>query len=528
MKLRPTPQQDNIINFDGDYLLVMSGAGTGKTSVLVEYAKANPRVRMLYVCYNKAIKLEAVRKFPKNVVCRTLHSIAWKMKGVALQHKIKQGMRLGDIKRLINTNDWNIAREIETVFNNYLCSASSKIGKEHATFINPKTSRQEQRQSLIIAAAERVWQAAIDPNSEFPATHDVYLKLYCLDRPSMHKWFGTILFDEAQDANPVVSDWVYGQKTRFIVVGDSHQQLYRWRGAENSMEDFRAAKRAVTMIMNKSFRFGPTVAKTATMLLDYKSETTGSAPFPIEGNEAINDVVRLILPMSMINDPHTRLHRTVSATLATAMNFIHKKVHWIGGIESYNLQEILDVYYFSQGMKNKVQRKKLLVDFNNFHEYKRAADDSEDMEMRRICKLIDDHSDAIPAKLARLRKNEAKDEVYADVTIGTAHRAKGLEWDTVVLADDFPDLLDPDLDMDPKEIADELNLLYVACTRAMKNLQINDIVNAISYIREVDIETPPTANEITEKQEERKREMMKPPVRRQGDGNKPQRIKLGE
>ena len=61
------------------------------------------------------------------------------------------------------------------------------------------------------------------------------------------------------------------------------------------------------------------------------------------------------------------------------------------------------------------------------------------------------------------------------MTLATAHKAKGLEWDFVSLYDDFTaDPLSPDLD--PGKRDDELNLLYVAVTRAMKILAINSLV----------------------------------------------------
>ncbi len=64
------------------------------------------------------------------------------------------------------------------------------------------------------------------------------------------------------------------------------------------------------------------------------------------------------------------------------------------------------------------------------------------------------------------------------MVVSTVHRAKGLEWDTVVLEEDFPDLFD-DEKISPEQRVDELNLLYVACTRARQHLVVNSIVQAI-------------------------------------------------
>ena len=64
-------------------IAITAFAGTGKTSTLVEYAKARPEWRFLYLAYNKAMQTEAVTKFPKNVDCRTLHSLAYEKIGRA-------------------------------------------------------------------------------------------------------------------------------------------------------------------------------------------------------------------------------------------------------------------------------------------------------------------------------------------------------------------------------------------------------------------------------------------------------------
>lgn len=53
-------------------------AGTGKTSTLVWYAEQRPDLRFLYVAFNKSVAKEAERRFPRNVSCKTAHSLAFK------------------------------------------------------------------------------------------------------------------------------------------------------------------------------------------------------------------------------------------------------------------------------------------------------------------------------------------------------------------------------------------------------------------------------------------------------------------
>ena len=50
------------------------------------------------------------------------------------------------------------------------------------------------------------------------------------------------------------------------------------------------------------------------------------------------------------------------------------------------------------------------------------------------------------------------DPLDADVIVSTCHRSKGLEWDVVVLEEDFPDIFDEEK-ITPDQRIDELNLL---------------------------------------------------------------------
>jgi len=58
----------------GDHLVIQAGAGTGKTTTLRMLAEATSE-RGLYIAFNRAIADEAKRKFPRNIECRTAHSM---------------------------------------------------------------------------------------------------------------------------------------------------------------------------------------------------------------------------------------------------------------------------------------------------------------------------------------------------------------------------------------------------------------------------------------------------------------------
>src|SRR3546814_1695926 len=100
------------------------------------------------------------------------------------------------------------------------------------------------------------------------------------------------------------------------------------------------------------------------------------------------------------------------------------------------------------------------------------ADESQDPEMNRSIKIIEQYSADLPELFAKLRRNAVTDELEATITLSTAHRSKGLEWDAVQLAEDYTfDPFNPENEKEPW--IDEMNLLDVSCTRAMRVLEVN-------------------------------------------------------
>lgn len=93
-------------------------------------------------------------------------------------------------------------------------------------------------------------------------------------------------------------------------------------------------------------------------------------------------------------------------------------------------------------------------------------------------KIVSNFGQRIPSLVEQITRADTSAE-KADATLTTAHQAKGLEWDHVILGDDFPDMMVGGLPATPanarsaKEKAlplEEANLAYVAGSRARKHL----------------------------------------------------------
>lgn len=467
--MKPTLEQQPIIDYKGLHLVVKAYAGCGKTATLVAFAQANPNLSILYLAYNKAIKDEALSKFPDNVTCKTGHQLAWPKFGTLYAHKLGNA-KLTDVAKLLQTRDWGFVRHTMGVLNSFLSSAEPEIGLAHFFAGVPaedQDSYGDDATERLLGAAGSVWEAMTDTESSFPCAHDAYLKLYQLSSPQLS--YDCILFDEAQDANPVLSAIVALQPGQKIFVGDPWQQIYRWRGAENAL-DQQIEQGAEPMYLTNSFRFGPMIAGVANAILRLQGETR-----PLVG---LGPMDKVKTSMDGVRGRYTVLNRTVSGVIMSAIEAVSNGmvVYWNGGIGAYNLEGLEDTYNLKNNRMGDIRDFRVKA-FKSYDAYTEAAEASEDPEMLRTMRILKDHGN-IPQLLAALRQYSTDDIEDADIVVSTTHRAKGLEWDIVLLDEDFPDIFDPER-VDPDQVGDELNLLYVGVTRARKILILNTLVQSI-------------------------------------------------
>ncbi|MFA7523396.1 MAG: 3'-5' exonuclease [Halothiobacillaceae bacterium] len=467
-----TSEQLPVINYQGNHLVIKAFAGCGKTSTLVGYAKAHADLKMLYLAYNRAIRDEGAAKFPRNVVCKTAHQLAWPEFGSRYQHKLGN-LRLTDIAQFLGTRNWKLIKAAQGTLNAYLSSDARELDETHVEAgMDPDDylTASEKLIREVVDMGRKLWEGMIDPDSRLNCVHDAYLKLFQLSNPVLP--FDVILFDEAQDSNPVTAALVSSQTARKIFVGDRWQQIYRWRGAEDALEK-EIAKGADLMHLTNSFRFGPMIAGAANVVLRFQGEKrslVGLGP---------SDKVYTVLPPGIRK--YTVLNRTVAGVLQTAIEEVQRGrvVYWVGGIESYQIQDIEDLHHLKSGDHKKIVNQRLVKQFPSYGHYEDAAQEAKDLEMTRLVKILKDYPD-VPRIVAALRKNMALEEEDADVVVSTVHRSKGLEWESVIMENDFPDLFDTgERAMSAEQRADELNLLYVAVTRAKSNLVINASVEGL-------------------------------------------------
>jgi len=494
-------------------LCVKAYAGAGKTSTIKLVARdAFPGRRGLYVAFNSAIAADARNSFPPTVEVKTLHALARR----ALQVGGGDGGNLN--ARLVHqivgedSRAWlggkaaprklSQAHWVAAALTEFCQSADAELDLRHieraldkAVYRVPTEAPADpaakklhaERMDLRLAAAKllgvlcpRVWAVLADwrRNASTPA-HDVYLKMFEMDEALVAETMAAydyLLLDEAQDLNAVMLSIAVKAERPLIAVGDSFQQIYSWRGAENALDKLPGK----TLYLSQSFRFGDAIADQAWALLTSKPECGPTVR--LKGNSARQSVVVRDIDGGIENG--TVVARTNVGVLKAAAEVARsgRTVNVVGGIEvlAKDLRSALALY---ENRKRDVVVESLRR-FESWDDLRCEAEDADDVALQRLVDAIE-KGDAL-RDLAAIEKMYVADEKAAAVVVTTVHKSKGREWGTVTMWDDFPpgaklmtryrlalkqedDRLRSEM---IKAVLEEWHVAYVGMTRAVDRLVV--------------------------------------------------------
>ena len=448
---------------------------THNTSTVKMLAEQNNQPS-LYVCYNKTTATEASNKFPKHTSCRTAHSLAYSLYGSILQHKLNRikgtgyinaAKTVSEVVKYYKLEDI-IPREgisvtartqgtlIKDTVSRFQNSSDDTITEKHIPYKQLKevldTHPQVDESSLkekIVRYANMLWCDRINPNSVVLAEHDTYLKLWQLSKPQLP--YDIIYVDESQDSNPVILDVLRQQHhCKIVYVGDHFQSIYQWRQAVNAMQEIEAP----TKLLSQSFRFGNSIAELATYIIDGKIH--------IKGNPSIDSKLGLF-----DSKTYTMIFRTNASLIDQAVRLISNGKKIKCEIDTTKFESVLTSVeaLFKNDLKNVKDE-----DISLYGTWKDLLEALEEhVEYKRIVNIVLGNQTQRYLKAIHKMKKQSND---FDILLITAHKSKGLEWNNVIIGDDFP--IDTILKL-PHEKGynqQEINLFYVACTRAKLNLQL--------------------------------------------------------
>lgn len=246
------------VSFDGKKNCVVEAvAGSGKTTTIVQGLEHCPKVlktdwmgvetltdpKVLFVAFNKHIAEELARRVPKYVTASTLNSVGWsicRQNSPGVQMDVK---KTENILRTIFSTDNDDERKIFYAIKNQV---SKMVGLLKALMIFTEIEANQQ----FIAIADKydveipelkevdfqetvisIWKRAITNVKYMDFDDQIHAPVY-------HNWafpeYDWVFGDEAQDWSPVQIELVrrLGHHGRIVAVGDRHQSIYGFRGAD--------------------------------------------------------------------------------------------------------------------------------------------------------------------------------------------------------------------------------------------------------------------------------------------------------
>lgn len=510
LSFTPTEEQTAIKEAfpDHRFLTIQAKSGSGKTSTLYLLANSTED-RILYLAFNKSMAEEARRKMPINVECRTLHSICYQFLDHRLRAKLSRpegqyvnvagtGSEIAKKFKINNLIDKRgktlltramIGLMIKQTVGKFEFSDDPFISRKHfpsvhLADIKRKGINEHKLITEVVKYAKQLWRERIDPNTDTLMTHDTYVKLFELSGADLG--YDIIFGDEFQDVNPAFLSILRNAKSakQVVVVGDEYQSIYQFRGSQNMMKE--TSTYGAELPLTACFRFGPKVANIANMILSDKEPLR----HPLVGKGFDTVVGSYKSDVVDYTKPYTIIFRKNLTLLMEAMDRIADGEEIIINVDTRDFISMVDsVNALRRGDIEKVKHETVLpyADWNEFVECAEA-----DPDAKRLLNIVVSGKANTIAHTLRTHRNSPT----AKVTLTTAHKSKGLEWDQVIVANDFPSNYDKKTGEWVGLEEAERNLLYVAHTRCVKCLQWNTTVQEIIDINRVATEKVPTSTTL--------------------------------
>lgn len=488
-----TKEQEVIIKhskhlLDNSIMLVNACAGSGKTTTAVGIAKENSNKKLLYLVFNKNMQAEATKRFPKNTEVKTIHALAYSSvikKGV---HNVKtreyNASEIRDILTQYETKfssnpkeQFSIAVNVKRILENYLNSKYYSIDRYfHSDSRTMGAHPDNQRYKPLVASFYNLMV-----NGVIDISHSAYLKVFhekIVKNPKfLSNKYDIIILDEAQDTNPITWNILSSVSVPKICIGDVNQNIYGFRGTKNVMQDMANDPYVSRYVLNNNYRSTQEILDKANHIIkEFKKD------------DKLNENLDMKSMVDYSNDNEIKTMAVLSRTNASIIKTL------LSSNDEYYLPRGADeVFKYVKNLINWLESGNVIDDeFKWLKKYKNITDleknyldnleanHTNDVELMSSLNLISLFGNTtIMASYYKAKNSEAKKD---NTHLLTAHTAKGLEYDKVVLETDFPCLAElaycyrtntpttGGRTISEDEFIEAINLAYVAFTRAKKVL----------------------------------------------------------
>uniref|UniRef100_A0A803V108 F-box DNA helicase 1 n=1 Tax=Ficedula albicollis TaxID=59894 RepID=A0A803V108_FICAL len=450
-----THEQQRILNHKiepGQTVKIMAFAGTGKTSTLVKYAEKFQELKFLYLTFNKSAAEKGKKVFPRNVTCKTFHSLAFGSIGRHYRDKGKLNfskLSVYSISFLLQNRKGQSlfirGKMVSQTLENFFSSSDEEICEEHTPlwFRNSNgqmelMSREEKR--ISVEEAKEIWHNM----KQLDGDAEKRYKMTC-DGTKSWKILGFCYFFHEKIIQNIAGNPIIPYRAYLFV--DS--------------QNFPADSGIFSV---QSFRFGPEIAYVGSAILDVckgiRGKTLlGGSQHGHVGGARLGSVA--LLSRSNLNVFEDAVELSGRDPPA--------KIHIIG------VRPKIWVIFFQDGMPGKLSQCSPGM---------RRLENYPDLNLGEwMQNEMKPNQKKIPIIAA---KTDPFSWFFLDFLMGTVHQAKGLEFDTVCVADDFVQIPSPvtgallrRMNQRKGQVTivifaeDEWNLLYVAVTRAKRCLLLS-------------------------------------------------------
>ena len=486
--MTPSLQQDKILTWvkeGSGSAIIEASAGSGKTSTLgLVTAVLPPTVSCAALAFAKVNALDFAARFPRHIQCGTFHSRAYQ----ALRRSLPRSPRI-DGNKIFNLLKDNFTKNevyLYGKFVNRLVGYGKNAGlgtplapnsfDEWYSLIDHHSLQldsDDADEQIAVQLAMNLLNLSNDTLDVIDFDDMLYLALL---RNVIFDKLNWLLLDEAQDTNTVqrslLHRMVAAPNGRLLAVGDTHQGIYGFRGADcDAMEKIKSEFNCTTLRLSVCWRCSRAVVAEARKGL---ADPTAIEPAP-DAPEGSVQTLTSYGPTDF-NQDDAILCRVTAPLVGMAFSFIKRKigVRILGRDIGENLITIVkkmnatnvDVLRDRLDAWQSRETRKL---YARGHDSQAGAIED---KHTALCVFIDQLAEdnrtvtAVVDSIQSLFTNNNK----GLLTLATVHKAKGLEWNRVFI-------LDKRLYMPSKwakqewEHTQERNLVHVATTRPHLHLR---------------------------------------------------------
>ncbi|MWV62865.1 AAA family ATPase [Helicobacter saguini] len=440
---------------NGEILKINACAGSGKTTTLVAIAESMPNERFLYLAFNKNVVLEARQKFPPNVDVKTLHALAYASVIAPHDYEVGHELKVHDLQEIFNDNFRNKRKR---------WSKWADLLKDIKTYLNSKEIVPNDDIKPYVKELFRLMK-----EREIPYTHSFYLKEYQWKKNKNLHIYDYILLDEAQDTNDNTLNIFLDNPCKKILVGDSNQNIYGFLDTINAL---LIVESNYEKYLTNSFRTPQSILDKANFFL----KKYANLKYNMKSMANFIDIKTMVIL--------TRTNARIIEYVIKEMENDTKNINLLK-----NPDEIFECSIALLNFQNNEELSKkyaFLNSFQDLYKIKEYAEATYDNELKFAYELVNKYNDRIYDAL-EYAKSFLFNNLDSKSDILSAHSAKGLEWDSVVIASDFDDIntlktrLSKAIAVKQKDkekikkykqyLVQETNLYYVALTRTRVSCQ---------------------------------------------------------